>query len=308
MPGAGTTGGYRSSPPPPSLLRAIQSAAKRFNVPAAVLVGIWRGESGSTYPNPAVNPSGYGGLFGTKDWNGTTQAQANYAASILHNALVSTKGNLQAALNIYQTGNPNKSSYSLSQFGIKTAGVIVPGYGQKGKGSSILGKIETGAGAVLTGTGNPVGGFIAGLAGRGGGIHPFAWVDKLIYAAAIAGGGFVTILGILLTAADVGLSTRAGKVAAAIPAGRAITKAARPIAKRTESPAVSEKQANTERRAEEKHQANLKLTQARATELRTRQRNRRKTKKEQEELERKAYYRGATDAASPTMVKVRRGK
>jgi hypothetical protein len=65
-------------------------------------------------------------------------------------------------------------------------------------------------------------------------VHPLAWVDKLIYAAAIAGGGFVTILGIILTAADIGLSTRAGKIAAAVPLGRTITKAARPVTSRTE--------------------------------------------------------------------------
>lgn len=70
-----------------------------------------------------------------------------------------------------------------------------------------------------------------GAIGNATGIHPEAWVSEAIAkgldALAIVGGGFIFILGFTLTAADIGLSTRAGKVAAAIPAGRIIAKGAR---------------------------------------------------------------------------------
>lgn len=328
MSGAGTTGGYRSAPPPPGLVQAVNRASKLFHVPAAVLIGIWRGESGSTYPNPAVNSSGYGGLFGTKLWNGSTQAQANYAASILHNALVSTKGNLQQALNIYQTGSPSKGSYSIQPFGVRTAGIILKGYGSKGNSSfgSVPVKTQTPSKTKISKVLNQylsgniskkkaekiLGGAtisdntFGSLGNLAHDLSPATWIDKLIYALAVGGGGLVTILGLLLTAADIGLSTRAGKVAAVIPAGRLVTKAARPVTSRTERRAATESRANEERRKEERHTADVKLKQAKATEVRTRQRNRRKGKKEQEAAETKAYYRGATDAVSPTMAKIRR--
>lgn len=90
--------------PPPALLSAIDQAAREFSVPVDLLVGIWRTESGSTYPNPAVNSSGYGGLFGTRDPFGTTQAQANLAASILANGLRQSGGNVAGALSYYNSG------------------------------------------------------------------------------------------------------------------------------------------------------------------------------------------------------------
>ena len=42
-----------------------EAEAIAAGVPADVLTGIWRIESGSSYPNPYVNSIGYGGLFGT---------------------------------------------------------------------------------------------------------------------------------------------------------------------------------------------------------------------------------------------------
>lgn len=89
---------------PPDLAAAIQNAAKQYGVSPSVLAGIWRIESGSTYPNPAVNSSGYGGLFGTRNWNASTQAQANTAAQILAKLLREKNGNQAAALLAY-SGN-----------------------------------------------------------------------------------------------------------------------------------------------------------------------------------------------------------
>lgn len=84
--------------------RAIEKAASRYQVPPDLLAGIWRIESGSTYPNPAVNSAGYGGLFGTSDAFGSTQAQANLSASILANGLRQSGGDISQALSYYNSG------------------------------------------------------------------------------------------------------------------------------------------------------------------------------------------------------------
>jgi hypothetical protein len=89
---------------PPELGSAIQEAAHRYGVPAETLAGIWRIESGSTFPNPAVNSSGYGGLFGTTKWNASTQEQANFAAQTLSHLLSTHGGNMAAALHAYSGG------------------------------------------------------------------------------------------------------------------------------------------------------------------------------------------------------------
>ena len=89
---------------PHELAGAISSAAARYNVPAQTLAGIWAIESGRTFPNPAVNHLGYGGLFGTTKWNASTQEQADYAAQTLHHLLVTHGGNMAAALHAYSGG------------------------------------------------------------------------------------------------------------------------------------------------------------------------------------------------------------
>ncbi len=88
---------------PGPLAKAIDTAAKAHNVPVAVLTGIWRIESGSSYPNKFVNSSGYGGLFGTTKWNASPQEQADYAASIL-SRLIQQYGSLPVALYHYSGG------------------------------------------------------------------------------------------------------------------------------------------------------------------------------------------------------------
>ena len=89
---------------PGGLSTAISNASAQFGVDPGTLAGIWKIESGSTFPNPAVNSSGYGGLFGTKNWNASTQAQANTAAQILASNIKSHGGNLGAALLAYSGG------------------------------------------------------------------------------------------------------------------------------------------------------------------------------------------------------------
>jgi hypothetical protein len=91
--------------PPPELLAAINSSASKYGLDPGTLIGIWRIESGGKYPNPYVNSSGYGGLFGTGQgsylWS--TQRQADYAAKIL-SGLIKSEGSLSAALLAYSGG------------------------------------------------------------------------------------------------------------------------------------------------------------------------------------------------------------
>jgi hypothetical protein len=195
-----------------------------------------------------------------------------------------------------------------------------------GGGGGIIGDI-TGAGStalnVIT---NPVGaatGALGSLFGDAAGAitDPIANAIETVgkdamYVGAILGGGFVTILGFILIAADIGLSTKAGRTVAevgavAIPAGKA-SKVIRGAAGAKAATKTSEPKSNIpsrkEERAEEMHQARVKKTKAQTTEIRTRQKNRRRTKAEQEKAETKKYYEGARDAASPTMAKIRRDK
>lgn len=195
-------------------------------------------------------------------------------------------------------------------------------------GGGVLGAVE-GVGSTALGIAtNPVGSAIDGVGSLFSGAasavtdpiaHAIETVGKdVMYAGAILGGGITFILGLVLIAADIGLSSKAGRttaeVAAAIPAGRALGKIAKGSAaskagtktSQAKSNIPPEERAAKERRAEEKHKADIKLKQARATELRTRTKHRRANKAEQKKAEEKKYYEGARDAASPTMAKIRR--
>lgn len=90
--------------PPPELVAAIQKAVKGTGISVGTMVGIWRIESASTYPNPAKNGLGYGGLFGTTLWDGSTQAQADLAVSILNHWYVYYGGDMAKALSKYSGG------------------------------------------------------------------------------------------------------------------------------------------------------------------------------------------------------------
>jgi hypothetical protein len=90
--------------PPPELAQAINAAASKYQFPADLLAGIWREESGGSFPNPYANSSGYGGLFGTRNWNASTQAQADLAGSILAEGLRQSRGNIAEALSYYNSG------------------------------------------------------------------------------------------------------------------------------------------------------------------------------------------------------------
>ena len=112
------------SSPPAELQVAIANASRQDHVPPDLLTGIWRVESGSSFPNPYVNSLGYGGLFGTKDAYGPTQEQANLAASILRNQLVVHHGNIAEALSSYSGGGytsvPGETTFGSVDVGTNT--------------------------------------------------------------------------------------------------------------------------------------------------------------------------------------------
>jgi len=188
-----------------------------------------------------------------------------------------------------------------------------------GGGGGILGGVTSGlesAGSTALGLAtNPIGTVGGWLGGAAGSV--FSGVAKaiekvgmeIVYAGSIAGGGLIFILGLVLIGADVGLSTRAGKIAAvAIPAGRIVKGATAAKTATQTSKAESNIPSRAEQRKEETHQANLKKIKAQTKKTKSDTKHRRKTVKEQSKAEEKAYYRGATDAASPTMAKIRREK
>lgn len=135
--------------PPSALQQAINNASRKYGVPAATLTGIWEIESGSSYPNRYVNSSGYGGLFGTTDWNGPPQEQANLAASILSRLLRKNNGNMALALSEYSGGG-----YS-----------SVPG---GANGVPIPAAAPTDLGGASSITAQPAGGHATGGSGSGG--------------------------------------------------------------------------------------------------------------------------------------------
>ena len=200
---------------PAPLWRAIVKAGNKYDVPPSILASIWRGESGSTYPNPYKNSLGYGGLFGTKLWNGSTQAQANYAASIFHNALVTTHGNILEANGIYATGKPTPGVYGHA--GIPTG--TVPGYGGKGGfsvvnvatdvGSAVVNPVGTAAGAVVGGIGGIAHDIASPVESVVGGFKSITDAISFVFSInglEVIGGGIMMLMGLYLLAKQVGLA------------------------------------------------------------------------------------------------------
>lgn len=183
---------------PPDLWTAIVKASRNYDVPADLLAGIWRIESGSTYPNPAVNSSGYGGLFGTTNGLASTQDQANEAASVLANGLRASGGNVSQALSYYNSG--------------KLVGgyTSVPGQTTFGK-VQIVPKGFTREVAPGIPAGGPIGAIASPVANLLGDIS--SWEKDLLYGAAAAAGGLMILTGLVLIAVDLGLSARGPKPA-----------------------------------------------------------------------------------------------
>jgi hypothetical protein len=208
--------------PPPALAQAIMHASATYGVPPDLLAGIWREESGGTYPNPAVNSSGYGGLFGTRDWNSPTQTQADTAASVLASGLRTSNGDIAGALSYYNSG--------------KTSGgyTSVPGetsFGRVTVPPSTSGQ-TVGRGVPLPGSGPANPGPQQAVPGSALG-NPFSSLSDLIKFvtswrfAEIVGGILLLIVGLFLVGRSLGVSVPVGPLAS--PAGSAADAAPGPI-------------------------------------------------------------------------------
>lgn len=212
--------------PPPQLATAIQNASTQYGIPPDLLIGIWHVESGSTYPNPYVNSSGYGGLFGIPNTtaqgapyngfaiSGSPQEQANLAASILSKNLQSANGNVATALGSYSGGGYN------SVPGETTFGTIHGFKTNSGGGgieNAVVGAAATGFNTIFNGTGinstdiglpassslqsDAVNAALPSISGVG---------KEVLYGIALLGGGLMVIAGLLLIGVDIGLGAYRG--------------------------------------------------------------------------------------------------
>ena len=134
----------------------------------------------------------------------------------------------------------------------------------------------------------------------------------VMYAVIILGGGLVMITGLALIGIDLGIAAHS-----ALTSTRPVRAARRITSTRANRQAQAAQSATRESRASELHsvrvareQARVKTEKARATELRTRTRHRaalaKQTKTQSEAIERRAYIRGAADAAAPNLAEARR--
>jgi len=284
---------------PAPLQKAIDKAAKKENVPADILAAIWRHESGSTFPNPYVNSEGYGGLFGTKDWRGSTQNQANYAATILHNLLVGTHGNLADALGEYGTGHPDGGAYlnALHALGATSSG-IVPGYGGSG-GTQSLPAAAGGPGAPNDSSpGSGAGTDVSLLNPFGIFGSPLGDVESLTVRLLIGFGGVALLVVALILISKAVTGRNLVLAGAGFVAGKKVD-----AARKAERVVTGQRSAERHEVSVAQGRARVKTEQARATELRTRVKHRRAAGKEAQS---KAYYAGARDAAMPNMTEAKR--
>lgn len=132
----------------------------------------------------------------------------------------------------------------------------------------------------------------------------------LLYVAVIAGGGMLILLGIFIIAIDLGIGGFAGKNPV-VKTAKSVTRSRRKKQETVRRATVKrESTAARETRLAERHTADIKVKQARATELRTRTRHRaamaKKSKAEKESDFNKGYIEGATDKASPNLRQIRR--
>lgn len=292
------------SQPPAPLAAAIASAAGRYSIPPAVLTGIWRIESGSSYPNRYVNSSGYGGLFGTTDWNGSVQSQADLAASILNRLLAENGGDMSGALSRYSGGG-----YTA------VPGGGAPAYGSRG---------------TRPGGGGGVTGFLGGLAHSVASPFESAWNDTVgamgsvvdflkvmawlvnpltwLRAAEFLAGFVLMLAGLFFYGSATGGRSPASKsaplaklpglgpIATGIVKGMQGTRKARVAAGQKKQRAAAA--STREQRTSEMHTERVRTQRARTASIARQARTRRRTRQEQEGAERRAFVRGATEQAA----------
>lgn len=126
---------------PNALYNMMITASADQGVPVPVLVQIWAIESGGTYPNPAVNPQGYGGLFGlgqgqyyggigpinnydTSEDSELNQCEA--AAQDLATLVNQAGGDVFAAMQRYDDGATSESNAIVAAWGAQVGTVAGP--------------------------------------------------------------------------------------------------------------------------------------------------------------------------------------
>lgn len=177
-----TTTTQPTAPAPVS--SAIENASKTTGVPADVLAGIFRIEAGGRYPNPYVNTSGYGGLFGTPntvaqgapfnnfDLVATAEQQATLAASILAQN-IRAHGSLAGGLSAYSGGSYTTVPGQTTPAGF-TLGAPTPAQA-RAVGQQVLSGTITSSEAQAA-TGLPVTSNTLGIFGD---LNPTKWVGEL---------------------------------------------------------------------------------------------------------------------------------
>jgi len=324
----------RYTQPPQELATAISKAASRNGVPYAVMVGIWRFESGSTFPNPAVNSSGYGGLFGTTNWNASTQAQADEAASVLAAGLKQSGGDIAGALSYYNTGKTDSVAghdYAAKVLSLAGAGANVSAAAatptprpRPGGGGNPFGSVwndaekaaEAALGLGLSGGIAPaIGGVIASplesawnsvlgaISSPWDVIKAFLWLSDPRTWLRI----FEALVGLALMAGSLALLARvllAREATLAIPGlGRLVAAAPRAgVLRRTGSSSPARSSSSRARRPTDSELASARVRTEEERRRAVRARSRRALeeardrRREREARERRAYFRGAADA------------
>ena len=291
---------------PAPLATAIANASATYGVPEDILVGIWKIESGGSYPNPYVNSSGYGGLFGTSNWNDTTQNQANTAASILATQYQENGGDLGAALLAYSGGAANGGYSSVPGQTSTTLGPVNPNAYVTGgsAGNSSVGNPPAGwppagtpfskltraqiskigsellSGSVTAAQVNAwySGANITPSHGVAGTITSDLglsnWQGTLLGVTACVGGGILLLGGVILVAVGMGAGGTAAKIAgAATPVGRVASAPKRRRAKKQETTARAEVASRRQSHEENLRKSKEAIARAKVRESRAKARN-----------------------------------
>jgi hypothetical protein len=128
----------------------------------------------------------------------------------------------------------------------------------------------------------------------------------ILYSVIIIGGGLLVITGVLIIAADLGISAFAQKS----PAVRVANKVSGSRARKASAKVSSQRQGELHTARVAHTQARVKTEQARATELRTRTRHRaaiaKGTKADREARDKRMMFEGAQAAAAPNLADARR--
>lgn len=168
---------------PAQLQTAINNAAAKYGLKPEWLVRIWEIESGNTFPNPAVNSIGCGGLFGLCVGSSaidpqtgaainlyatnTTQAQADAAAYTL-SRLINEFGSIYDAMIAYSGGSTHEAQFVSGATASDNGAAGGSSAGQSSGGSSTIPVSLPVVGGAISGIGDMLGKL-------GGALNPSSW-------------------------------------------------------------------------------------------------------------------------------------